>query len=147
MALLYRGISQEDDERNQGMLRPKGIENAVSIRRDGKVHERKGHFVRVPSESNAVRAHQIGSGLYNGCWLSFTKCEKVARRFATNHGTTDGFVYVVDEDRLAEYGVVTKEFSDSETSGEVEVTLRAADNGDLPPSIVIEKRQVCANDV
>jgi hypothetical protein len=117
------------------------------MHRDGKVRERKGHFERVASESNAVRAHQIDGGLYGGCWLSFTRVEKVAQRFATSGGMEDGFVYVVDEDALAARGVVKKEFVDPEEPDEVEVSLRAADNGDLPAEIVIDKRRVRANDV
>lgn len=144
--LLYRGISVDADERNDGTLRPKGCQSAVLMQRDGKVGARKGHFERVPSETNAVRAHHVEC-LYDTCWISFTRSESVARRFATNYGTTDGFVYIVDERFLAVHGVVAKEFPDPEHPGEAEVSLRAPDNGALPADIVIEKRKVLANDV
>lgn len=142
MGLLYRGISQDADAQNEYKLRPKGIENAVSMKRDGKVQDRRGHFDRFSSENNAVKLHRIESGLYGGCWLSFSRSEEVARRFATNHGTTDGVVYVVEEALFAKYGVVASEASNAEFPSESEVTLRASDRGDLPCSIVVEKKVV-----
>ncbi|SDO07422.1 hypothetical protein [Polaromonas sp. JS666] len=147
MAHLYRGVCDADDERNGGALRPKGSSNAVTMHRDGTVRERKGQFERVASENNAVRAHHIESGLYGGCWVSFTRVEKVACHFATSGGMEDGYVFVVDEGELTAHGVVMKEFDDPENPGEVEVSLRASDNGDLPADIVVEKRRVFANDV
>ncbi|QJW83942.1 hypothetical protein HK414_08115 [Ramlibacter terrae] len=108
MALIYLGVCEADDEQNEGELRPKGSGSAVSMKRDGRVRKRIGQFDRIPSESNAVRAHHIDRGLYGGCWVSFTQVEKVARRFATTSGMTDGFVYVVDEDLLTANGVEKK---------------------------------------
>jgi hypothetical protein len=147
VAFLYRGICDACDEHNEGELRPKGSSNAVSMQRDGWVRNRNGHFNRGPSENNAVRAHHIESGLYNGCWLSFTRIEKVARRFATDGGMADGFVYVVDEDALEAHGVVKMVFPDPENPEEAEVSLRAHDCGDLPAQIVVEKRRVRADDL
>jgi hypothetical protein len=65
----------------------------------------------------------------------------VAIRFATDGGSHSGFVYVVDEDLMAQHGVIAKEFPDPEYPGEIEASLRAADNGDLPEQILVAKRE------
>ena len=142
MAFIYRGISQDADNKNDRKLRPKGTEKSVSMKRDGKVQKRSGQFERFSSENNAVNAHRIESGLYDGCWLSFTRSEEVAQRFATDYGVTDGVVYVVDEKLFAEYGVVAKEIPNPNFPAEEEVTLRAEHNGDLPDSIIVDRRVV-----
>lgn len=147
MALLYRGVCDEVDQQNAGELQPKGKHHEVSIRRDGKIKKRDGKFSRFPSENNAVRAHQIESGLYGECFISFTRSEDVARRFAVRNPDgerTAGSLYVVDEALLAQYGVVACEVPDPEYPSEMEVTLRAKDNQNLPTEIVVEKRRVYA---
>jgi hypothetical protein len=54
-------------------------------------------------------------------------------------GSSSGVVYVIDEDFMAQHGVIPKEFPDPEYPGETEVSLRAADNGDLPEQIIVAK--------
>ncbi|WP_370543321.1 hypothetical protein [Geobacter sp. OR-1] len=63
------------------------------------------------SEDNAVRAHHIESGLYGGCFVSTTRNEKMARRFAT-YNEEKGWVYIIDESLFERYGVISKEFPD-----------------------------------
>ncbi len=150
MSLLYRGVCKTVDQLNNGALRPKGVCHEISIKRDGQIQNRDGEFNRFPSENNTVRAHQLNSGMYNGCFISFTKSEDTARRFATrnpNNQNEDGFVYVVDDALFSKYGVVAQEVKDPKYPNEMEVTIRAEDNGDLPMGIVVEKRPVSSTKV
>lgn len=150
MGLLFRGVCYELDMQNEGTLRPRGRLHEISIRRDGKVKRGEGPFNRYPSENNAVRAHQVESGLYEGCFISFTRSEDRAREFAIRDidgERTSGYIYVVDEDLLTEHRVVAHEVSNPLYPLEMEVTLRSADNGDLPAAIVVKKIPVDVGDV
>lgn len=150
MGLLFRGVCDEIDQLNEGILRPRGSLSEISIRRDGKVRRGEGPFNRYPSENNAVRAHHVESGLYEGCFISFSKSEDRARKFASrgpDGERTSGYIYVVDEDLLAEHGVVPHEVPNPLHPEEMEVTLRSADNGDLPAAIVVKKIRVYVEDV
>ena len=150
MGLLFRGVCDELDQLNEGTLRPRGRLHEISIRRDGKVKRGEGPFYRYPSENNAVRAHHVESGMYEGCFISFTRSEDRAHRFASRDidgERTSGYIYVVDEDLLAEHRVVAHEVSDPLHPSEMEVTLRSADNGNLPAAIVVRKIRVYVEDV
>lgn len=59
--------------------------------------------------------------------------------------TEDGFVYVIDEYLLNKFGVIPVEYSNAANPQEKEVSLRAADNGDLPEGIIISKYPVCVS--
>lgn len=141
MAYLYRGVSLVMDQLNECQLRPKGSQSAVRMTYgDGFVGMRHdGKFTHGNSEDNAARGHQLRSGLHNGCFLSFTRSLDMAIKFATVKNTVQGFVYVVDEERLESYGVVAKEYPDPEYPAEMEVSLRAMDNGNLPSQIIVAK--------
>jgi hypothetical protein len=151
MAKLYRGICEELDIENNGTLRPKGNISKISfpqrinvppeIRRDGK-------FNRDCSENNMARLHQIESGAHDGCYLSFSRSITTATRYATflDGERTNGYVYEVDEELLTQHGVVAHEFPDPEYPGEIEASLRADKNGDLPMDIVIKKYLVFPED-
>jgi hypothetical protein len=97
-----------------------------------------GQFTYGTSENNAARGHQLHSGMHDGCWISFTRSKAEAIWFATSEGLS-GFVYIVDEDLMAQHGVVAKEFPDPEYPRELEVSLRAADNGCLPEQTIVDK--------
>lgn len=144
MAKLYRGICRRLDDENSGQLKPKGNKAAVIMRRDDNI-KRNGHFNRTESEINAARAHQLKTGMHDGCYISFTRSFDIAMRFATQDptiGPSEGFVYELDEDLFDQYGVVSYEFPDPEFPDEEEVSLRAADNGCLPTEIVVTKHLV-----
>jgi len=138
---LFRGVSVDLDALNQGQLRPRGNRDSVAMTYGDDAHGMKydGKFTHGESEDNAVRAHHLKSGLHNGCYLSFTRSWDVAVHFATCNGTCDGWIYVVDSSLLSEYGVIVREFPDPEFADEFEVSLCAADNGDLPKEIVVAK--------
>ncbi len=139
--LLYRGVNEHLDRLNDGQLRPKGNRIEINMTRaDGDLGmKRDGKFSRGRTEDNAARGHQLQSGLHDGCFLSFTRSLQVAIHFATNNNTKKGFVYIVDEDRLAIFGVLAKEYSEQTHPEEMEVSLRASDGGDLSMQIVVEK--------
>lgn len=138
MGRLYRGVSRELDSLNGGKLVPRGANSEVTLRYD-RSGSHDGKFTHGPTQDNAVRAHHIKSGLYDGCFLSFTRSEDAARNFATDFGRVSGIVYVVDEGLLGTFGVVAVEFQNPQEPEEVEVSLRAADNGSLPDGIVVER--------
>jgi len=143
MAKLYRGVNRELDQQNGGRLGPRGHRASVVMRYDDGIYGMKhdGKFTYGASGDNAARAHHLKPGLHDECWVSFSRSLQVATRFATRDGEVPGFVYVVDEDLLARSGVIAKEFSDPQYPDEIEVSLRAADNRDLPLELIVAKHE------
>lgn len=157
MNLLFRGVCEELDQFNNGMLRPTGRsshvlmtrgDSALLFKQEKKGILRNGSITRYPSEINAVRSQQIESGLNDNCFISFSKSRDVARRYATNSDgeRSNGFIYVVDAALFEQYGVKAIEVVDRYFPGEVEVCLRANDCGDLPGGIVVRKIPITPND-
>jgi hypothetical protein len=144
MGLLYRGVCKVLDEVCNGELTPKGHSKEVTARYDGRVTH-NGQFTYGPSEANAVRAHHLDTGLYDGCFVSLTRSEARAVRFATTDGLEDGWVFVLDEALFEKYGVVASEFPDPLYPKEFEVTVRAADCGAIPQGVIIAKYRVSAD--
>lgn len=144
MSYLYRGVSKRQDLKCNGDLRPKGDKHEVSAKYDGKV-KHDGKFAYGISESNAVRAQHIESGLYSGCYISTTRDECMARVFATNNHTEEGWVYVIDGALFEQYDVIAKEFPDPQYPNEKEISIRAVNNGIIPKEVVIEKYEVSPN--
>lgn len=145
---LYRGVSKDMDEGNQGRLLPKGSELEITPLYDGNI-KYDGTFTYGPTADNAARAHQIKTGLYNGRFVSTSKCERTAICFATNGYTKPGFVYVIDSTLLEKYNIIAKEFSDPLHPEHSEVSLALAIDSTppgkiipLPKEIVIDKYEV-----
>ena len=86
------------------------------------------------------------SGFRDGCFISTTREIKRAVFFATVGGTTDGYVYVIDSSKFSALGVVEVAFPDARYPDEEEVSIHAADNGEIPRDVIIEIRQVKAGD-
>lgn len=139
--MLYRGINKVEDEANGGRLVPKGNSVAVAPMRDGKC-KRDGTFKRIPCESNTARAHQIESGLYEGCGISTSRSEDVAIYFATSGHTEDGYVYVIDETMLTNANVEAHEFDTPVHPHEREVTLIEKSGSALPDTLIVQKYAV-----
>jgi hypothetical protein len=142
--MLYRGVDELTDGANGGRLVPKGTTVAAAPRYDGKIRH-DGKFNYGHSQSNTARAHQIESGLYEGCGVSTSRSEERAVIFATSGNTQDGYVYVIDESRLSEASVTCHEFSDLEHPHEQEVTLIEQSGGAIPEFVVVEKYAVNAD--
>lgn len=144
--ILYRGVNCELDEELEGQIRPSGTQSAVAIKYDDGKFKRDGTATYGKSENNAVRAHHIKSGLYNGCYISTTTDYNQAAKFATYNGRKDGFIYHLDTNLFKEYGVISYELPNPKHEEECEVTIRAADNGVIPNEVIVKKEKVYADD-
>jgi len=142
--MLYRGVDELTDQKNECRLVPNGSAVEVVPTFDGKWRF-DGKFNCGPSQTNTARAHQIESGLYGGCGVSTTRSEKRAVFFATSGHTQDGHVYVIDKDQLGEANIGWHEFTDPEYPQELEITLIEQSGGPLPDSIIVEKYAVHAD--
>lgn len=142
MGYLYRGVSVVLDQQNEGKLRPKGNQSEIAIRVGDPGIKVDGTWRVGKCEENTVRAHHLEITHYNGCFVSTTSCESMARKFATYYGLVEGYVYVIDEAKLTEQGVIAIERVYAENDHEQEVSLRAKDCGDLPEAIIVGKYPV-----
>ena len=139
--LLYHGVNNSMDGKNGGVIRPKGSTSKVVAKYDGKI-KADGKFSYGPCELNTARSQQIDGNPYDPRAISTSYSETVARHFATSGNIEDGFVYVIDADRLVKEGVTALEFSDPEHPHEKEVTLILQSHEFIPPSLVIRKYEV-----
>lgn len=137
--MLYRGECLQTHVANQGEIRPKGNLSEVAPRYDDvdKTVTYNGRFTYGESEKNAVRAHHIEGGKWGGCWISTTRDYKRAKHFATSGNMSDGVIYILDESLFAKAGVVAIEDIDPRYPDEKEVSIRSADCGPIPQSVVI----------
>jgi len=141
MILLYRGVSKRMDSMLNGELKPKGSKSEVTALHDGKIRY-DDTFTHGETEDNAARAQHIETGLYDNCFVSTTKDEKMAALFATNKHTEPGWVYVINSSIFMKHNIVSKEFPDPLYPDEIEVSIRAADCGNIPSGVVVEKYEV-----
>lgn len=139
-AHLYRGVSDVGDRINGGMIIPAGIEGEVTARYDGLISY-DGKFQYGPSTDNTARAHQINTGTYGARCVSTSRSKMVAADFASNFGRVIGWVYVIDEARLAQFGIIAKEFIDP-LYDEAEVTLILPNEDPLPQELIVKKYRV-----
>jgi hypothetical protein len=139
--LLYRGVSKIVDAKNQGEIRPKGSTSKVAAKRDGRIR-RDGKFTRDYSEANAARAQQIDGSPYDPSTISTSTSQAVAKHFATTGNTENGFIYVIDAERLEEEGIQAFQFADPEHPHEQEVTLVLQSHNRIPPALIVKKYEV-----
>lgn len=142
MGYLYRGVCKRMDIEWEGKLRPKGNQSRISMKIGDSGLKIDGTWTVGRSEENTVRAHQLESGRHNGCLISTTRNEQRALFYATNDNKEEGFVYIIDEDRLKDYGVVAYERVYKENTSDEEVSLMAANNDELPNEIIFAKYEV-----
>ena len=142
MDKLYRGVSKIDDERNNDKIFPKGDAKKVTMRYGDHGVRHDGKFTHGSSITNTARSHQINSGMHNGCGVSTTRDKKIAEYFATSGGIEGGFVYIISEIKLADYGILQYEFVDAENSHEKEVTLIMGNSESLPNEVIMEKYEI-----
>jgi hypothetical protein len=90
LSYLYRGVSVELDLQNEGKLRPKGNLSEITIRVGNPGIKIDGTSRIGECEENTVRAHYLELTHYNGCFVLTTRCESVARKFATYYGLEEG---------------------------------------------------------
>lgn len=137
---LYRGVSDFADLRNGGTIFPVGDQAEVTAKYDGGITH-NGHFTRGPSTDNAARAHQLKTGQYGARCVSTSRSKAIAADYATDYGIVTGWVYVIDESRLTEFGIIAKEFVDSQYD-EAEVTLIFPNTAPLPAELILRKYRV-----
>jgi hypothetical protein len=129
------------DKTNRGLIVPKGNLLEVTPLIDGR-WQLDGKMNLGPSEKNAARAQQIESGLYSNRFVSTTRSESIAIRFATSNYIEPGYVYVINELLLEEANIRFFEFNDPKYPGEREVSLASLNGIALPEKIIIEKYEV-----
>jgi hypothetical protein len=135
--MLYRGECKAVHDANNGKILPKNMhgEKEVVARMDGRIRM-DGRFTFGPTEANRVAAHQIDTGLYGGCSVSTTRSYDEAKRFAL-YGDDQGVVYWIDEEKFESHGVVAITPEDPHIPSEQEVTIRAADGGEIPAELIV----------
>lgn len=135
--MLYRGECRSTHDENGGRILPSNMYGAKEVvaRYDGKICY-DGRFTYGPSEKNRVEAHQIETGLYEGCSVSTTRSREEAERFAL-YGDDRGVIYWIDESKFEQFGVVSFELENAAIPCEQEVTIRAQDGGEIPAGVVV----------
>lgn len=128
MNKLYRGVSKKLDDK----LNRKIIGKNMTI----------GDFTIGKSEDNTVRLHHIESGLEGGCAISTTTSLEVAKEFATNKYTEDGYVYILNRDILEEYSIQAIELNNPLYPDEAEVSLIVSDCQEISEAVIIEKIEI-----
>ncbi len=147
--MLYRGVSCEMYESEHKGLRPKGTQPRIVMRRDdrdrGLVMRRNSTFDRDFTENNAVRAHHQETGAHDGCFVSTTRSCDIAKRFATDQGTKDGYILVLDESKFEEMGVIAPPMTRNQYPEEEEVSIRDKDCGDISQEVIAKVLKVSAD--
>lgn len=133
--MLYRGESLQVHVAQEGRIFPRGRKPAVVPKMDGTWYL-DGRFTMGITERNAVRGHHIDTGKWGGCWVSTSRDYQRAFSFATHEG--EGVIYVLDESFFADAGVVAFEDDELLEPHEKEVSIRAADGGEIPLSVVVQ---------
>lgn len=139
--MLYRGEDLKTHDFRGGKILPKGDQKEVVPKFDG-TWRFDGTFVCGPSEENAARAQHIEAGHWNNCFVSTTRSLEKARFFATTGNLDEGVIYWIDESLCERYGVVLMEFADPRYPHEMEVSIRAADGGEIPSDVVVRVERV-----
>ncbi|WP_238877097.1 hypothetical protein [Achromobacter xylosoxidans] len=139
--MLFRGESLQTHTKQGGAILPKGTEMRIHARHDGSARY-DGKFTYGESEENAVRAQHIEGGKWNNCFVSTTRSLDRARHFATSGNLDEGVIYSIDESLCERHGVVLVEVPDPQYPNEMEVSIRAADGGEIPQAVVVSIERV-----
>jgi hypothetical protein len=75
-------------------------------------------------------------------YVSTSRSKNIAEKFATSDNTEEGYVYVIDEEKLTLYQVVKHEIKHHTNIHEHEVLLKSKESGALPEEIISEKYSV-----
>ncbi|MBF5037893.1 hypothetical protein INP77_00160 [Methylophilus sp. 13] len=139
--LLYRGVSKELDHENDGRLVAKGTNSMVVAKHDGLITYGD-NFKYGPCFENTVRAQQMDTKPYSPRAISTSTSAAIAKNFATAGNTTDGFIYVINAERLGEFGVVAITLANPKVPAEKEVTLILGELEFIPQGLIVEKYEV-----
>jgi len=142
---LYRGVSLEMHNENNGVLSPKDTSFKLIFYFDQGFHLDQG-LTLDESEENAVVMHQVDSTCYPTSGVSTTPHWDRAKKYATRNETQNGIIYKLDRNELPKYGIkeyVVKEYTDFPYIPEDdEVILVHEDPGNLPKEIILETIEV-----
>jgi len=143
---LYRGVSKELDNKLGGKIIGRGNKEELTmlIGKYSDIHI--GNFIIGADKKNTARLQHIQNGLENGCAISSSKSLKVAKEFATNHYSTDGYVYIFDREILEKYSVELIDLDEPLHPYEVEITLIVPNCKELPKEAIIDKFEVLKSD-
>jgi hypothetical protein len=140
MNCLYRGVDVELYGKLNGQLTPKL--NTEFSRAPTYGHDEYGNCFYGNNPSNEVIEHQRGQAGIPTSGISFTPHIERARFYATRDETTNGYIYVIDQDKCSALGVtlyVVKEHVPQPSIPiDDEVILVAQEFGGLPMEIVVE---------
>ena len=139
---LYRGVSKLNDETNGGRIIPIGDKKKIAAQFGDSELKFDGKFRFGETTSNTARAHQLETGRHGGCCVSTTRDKSRAEYFATTGNMEDGWVYVLDEEKIKDLGIAMFEFDDPEFPHEQEVTLLAVDAEPIPEQVIADKYEV-----
>ena len=153
---LYRGVSWELHKKYSGRLKPKGDKFTHMFNPSEHLYP-SGSIFPGECEQNAVVTHQFDElrteQKFRSAGISTTPIFERAKYYATHTHinvnelvTTDGYVYVIDRNKLDKFEIEQKIVSElvefPRHPEDEEVILVAKDRGDLPTEIVVETREV-----
>ncbi len=150
---LYRGESKELYKKNNGRLTPKGDKFTHMFYPSDHLYPSRSIFAGE-CEQNAVVTHQFDElrteQEFRSAGISTTPIFERARHYATHiyddSVTTDGYVYVIDRNKLDKFEIEQKIVSElvefPRHPEDEEVILVAKGRGDLSKEIVVETREV-----
>ena len=149
---LYRGVSKELHKKNNGRLIPRGDKFTHMFYPSDHLYPSRSIFVGE-CKQNAVVTHQFAELMteqrFRSAGVSTTPIFERAKYYATHINasvTTDGYVYVIDRNKLDKFEIEQKIVSElvefPRHPEDEEVILVAKDRGDLSKEIVVETREV-----
>lgn len=143
MSLIYRGVSFDYDSKARAMIQAKGEgDELVFMAGDDRVMTGNTLNTMEASRRNAMHGHNICSDLYKTSFVSFTTDLKIAEKFATDAGFSNGYIYVVKTSILDELGITYMSQGAEANEGEREVLVNLSGRDHLPELAIIEKRVV-----
>jgi hypothetical protein len=135
MAKVYRGVSIELYKELKGKIAPKGTLSELGSKWGAFVWGRE---TWGSSKTNAVLEHQNSEGDdIKLCYVSTSESFDQACYFATSGNMSNGVVFVLDRELFDKYGVEVIPILEAENEHEQEVTIKAADGGYIPHSVII----------
>jgi hypothetical protein len=96
----------------------------------------------IPSKENAVNDHQSCHDRFDSCYISTSRSFEKAEEFATSWGSEPGVVLTLDSSLFSEYGVEAFDLNDPINPHELEVTIKAKDNGVIPNEVIVEITEI-----
>lgn len=147
MTLAYRGVSRAYDLDTEGGLRACGKENTLEFHAGDTSICAGDEWYISKCGFNALRAHSMNSREYPTSLVSFTTSRAVAVKFATSNGSTNGWIYTIDLDKVAANSIrVVSAETTCFHPEEKEIYLDLIDHTSLPTSLIVSKIEVSSEE-